>query len=74
MGFSPGFFEAHAKAHIKVQLFSVTLKRCSPLLKQRAPTKLASLFKFSNTWAVFINESRMKFVSANKLDRKSGRR
>jgi hypothetical protein len=34
MGFSPGFFEASAKAPIKVQLFSATLK-------QRAPTDLA---------------------------------
>jgi hypothetical protein len=29
----------HGDGLIKVQLFSVTLKRCSPLLKQRAPTK-----------------------------------
>jgi hypothetical protein len=28
------------KRIIKVQLFSATLKRCSPLLKQRAPTML----------------------------------
>src|ERR1700691_932633 len=28
------------KRIIEVQLFSATLKRCSPLLKQRAPTKI----------------------------------
>jgi hypothetical protein len=28
------------KRIIKVQLFSATLKRCSPLLKQKAPTML----------------------------------
>ena len=46
-GFSPGFSRPALKRIIEVQLFSATLKRCSPLLKQRAPTKLAAPFKFS---------------------------
>jgi len=40
MGFSPGFSRPALKRMIKVELFPATLKRCFPLLKQRAPTKL----------------------------------
>src|ERR1700685_290226 len=40
MGFSPGFSRPALKRIIKVELFPATLKRCFPLLKQRAPTKL----------------------------------
>jgi hypothetical protein len=39
MGFSPGF-SGPALKRIKVELISATLERCSPLLKERAPTKL----------------------------------
>src|ERR1700730_9061530 len=45
-GFSPGFSKPALKRIIEVQ-FSATLKRCSPLLKQRAPTKLWAPFRFS---------------------------
>jgi hypothetical protein len=31
------------RENLPVQLFSATLKRCSPLLKQRAPTKSGSM-------------------------------
>ena len=40
MGFSPGFSRPALKRMINVELFPATLKRCFPLLKQRAPTKL----------------------------------
>jgi hypothetical protein len=39
-GFCPGFARPALNRIIKVRLFSATLKRCSPLLKQRAPTML----------------------------------
>jgi hypothetical protein len=38
MGFSPGFPRPALKRTIEVELFSATLKRCFPLLKQGAPT------------------------------------
>jgi len=52
MGFSPGFSRPALKRIINVELFPATLKRCFPLLKQRAPTKLRGgdlrlLFGFS---------------------------
>src|SRR3984957_17499869 len=37
-GFSPGLSRPALKRMIKVELLSATLKRCFPLLKQRAPT------------------------------------
>jgi hypothetical protein len=47
MGFSPGFSRPAVKRMIKVEFSSATLKRCFPLLKQRAPTHLARLFRLS---------------------------
>jgi hypothetical protein len=41
---SPGFSRPALKRIVKVQPFSATLKRCSPLLKQRAPTKLEASY------------------------------
>jgi hypothetical protein len=38
MGLSPGFSGPALKRMVKVRLFIATLKRCFPLLKQRAPT------------------------------------
>jgi hypothetical protein len=37
-----GFSRPALKGTIKIELFSATLKRCFPLLKQRAPTKSRS--------------------------------
>ncbi len=35
---APGFWRPALKRGIEVEFFSATLKRCSPLLKQGAPT------------------------------------
>jgi hypothetical protein len=56
--FSPEFSRPALKRTIKVQLLCATLKRCSPLLKQGAPTKLVAeriaKFRFVVFWGRII--------------------
>jgi hypothetical protein len=52
MGFSPGLLRPALKRMIKVEVFSATLKRCFPLLKQRAPTLLGAPFLSSHAEAL----------------------
>jgi hypothetical protein len=41
MGVSPGVLKPALKRTITTEFFSATLKRCFPLLKQRAPTGIS---------------------------------